>query len=257
MARTDSLRVDRGPDGVATIVLTNPGRRNALPIEGWHELARIVADLDADPQITALVLTGEGGDFSAGLDLSSLRDDPAGAAQAEIGSVTEPAEQALLNCSKPVISKIRGYCVGGGMLLSIACDLRVAASDAIVGITPAKLGIVYPASSVDRLVRLVGPGFAKRLLFTAELLPVERAARAGLVDDIVPPEELDAHVAEMIERMRAVSQLSISAAKAIINGGEAAEIDWPALSRDSGEQGEGVAAFLERRSPEFPWRSGG
>jgi len=243
--------VDRGAGGVATITIANPSKRNALPVEGWRLIPSLLADLDADPSVWVIVLTGEGDHFSSGLDLSSLGDDAATISAAEIGAVTAPAEAALIACSKPVIARIRGYCVGGGVLLAAACDLRVAASDAQLGITPAKLGIVYPQPSIDRLVALTSPGFAKRMLLTAEIVPVARAAAAGLVDDVVDPTELDAAVDALIERMRPLSKLTISAAKQMIDG--TAAVDWPALSRSSGEQAEGVAAFLAHRPPTFPW----
>ena len=251
MAPSAPVVVDRGADGVATIVIANPKKRNALPVEGWLAIPGIVAELDGDPSIWAIVLTGEGDHFSSGLDLSSLGDDAETISRAEIGAVTAPAEAALIACSKPVIAKIRGYCVGGGVLLAAACDLRIAAADSQIGITPAKLGIVYPQPSIDRLVALTGPGFAKRLLLTAEIVPVRRAAAAGLVDDIAEPGDLDAAVQALIERMRPLSRLVITAAKQMIDG--TSTTDWPLASRTSGDQAEGVAAFLARRPPTFPW----
>ncbi|OEV15777.1 enoyl-CoA hydratase, partial [Streptomyces nanshensis] len=116
-----------------------------------------------------------------------------GAARAQ-QTLAVAAEEALAAFPKPTVAAVHGHCVGGGCQLAAACDLRFAAHDALFGITPAKLGIVYPASSTERLVRLVGPATAKFLLYSGELIDAERALRTGLVDEVHRGEELDERV---------------------------------------------------------------
>ena len=148
---------------------------------------------------------------------------------------------------------VRGFCVGGGCQLAAACDLRFAADGARFGVTPAKLGIVYPASSTRRLASLVGPATAKYLLFSGELIGTERALRTGLVDEVLPAAELDGRVAEFTRTLAARSQLTQAAAKEFVTGCTDRDAHWAEQARAGGETAEGVAAFLERRAPRFAW----
>ena len=144
--------------------------------------------------------------------------------------------------------------MGGGCQLAAACDLRFAEEGALFGVTPAKLGIVYPASSTRRLVSLVGPATAKYLLFSGELIDAERALRTGLVDEVLPGGELDKRVAEFTRILASRSQLTQAAAKEFADGPHGPGRVLGASRRaDSGDTAEGVAAFLERRPPRFTW----
>ncbi|GGO14208.1 hypothetical protein GCM10011574_34380 [Microbispora bryophytorum] len=156
---------------------------------------------------------------------------------------------------KPVIAMIEGYCVGGGCQLALACDLRIAATGARFGVTPAKLGIVYPLSSTRRLAEIAGPAAAKLLLFSAELIGAEHAVRLGLVDEVCPPEDLRERVYGLAVTMAGRSRLTMAAAKQIIDGraGEAEVRAWQREARESGEMAEGVRAYREGRSPGFSW----
>lgn len=148
---------------------------------------------------------------------------------------------------------MRGYCVGGGCQLAAACDLRFAEEGALFGVTPAKLGIVYPSSSTRRLVSLVGPAAAKYLLFSAELIDTQRALRTGLVDEVLPGAELGKRVAEFTRIIASRSQLTQAAAKEFATGRTDRDTHWEEQARGSGDPAEGVAAFLERRAPRFTW----
>ncbi|GGU28786.1 enoyl-CoA hydratase/isomerase family protein [Streptomyces violascens] len=236
-------------EGVATVVISNPAKRNAMTSAMWRALPPLLDALAADPDVRALVLTGAGDTFCAGADISTLRepgDDPK--------MLAVRAEEALAAFPKPTLAAVRGHCVGGGSQLAAACDLRFAEEGALFGVTPAKLGIVYPASSTRRLAALVGPSTAKYLLFSGELIDSERALRAGLVDEVLPEGELTERVAEFTRVLASRSQLTQAAAKEFADGRTGRDAYWAAQEHGSGDTAEGVAAFLERRAPHFTWR---
>ncbi|GGN23584.1 enoyl-CoA hydratase/isomerase family protein [Streptomyces fuscichromogenes] len=235
-------------NAVATVVIGNPAKRNAMTAGMWRSLPPLLDGLAADPAVRVLVLTGEGGTFCAGADISSLRGSAA-----EAQTLAGAAEEALAAFPKPTLAAVRGHCVGGGSQLAAACDLRFAEEGASFGVTPARLGIVYPAASTRRLVSLVGPATTKYLLFSGELVDTERALRCGLVDEVLPEGELDKRVAEFTRILAARSQLTQAAAKEFANGRTDRDAHWAEQARGSDDTAEGVAAFLERRPPRFTW----
>ncbi|MFG3120964.1 enoyl-CoA hydratase/isomerase family protein [Streptomyces sp. NPDC048208] len=235
-------------DRVATVVIRHPAKRNAMTAAMWRALPPLLADLAADPGVRALVLTGEGGTFCAGADISTLRGSPA-----EAQGLAVAAEEALAAFPKPTLAAIRGHCVGGGAQLAAACDLRLAEEGALFGVTPARLGIVYPASSTRRLVSLVGPATAKYLLFSADLIDSARALRTGLVDEVLPVGDLDKRVAALTATLAARSLLTQAAAKEYADGRTDRDAHWTAQALASTDTEEGVTAFLERREPRFSW----
>ncbi|MFF8860639.1 enoyl-CoA hydratase/isomerase family protein [Streptomyces sp. NPDC015139] len=235
-------------DSVATVVIRHPAKRNAMTAAMWRALPPLLDRLAHDPDVRALVLTGEGGTFCAGADISTLQGSPE-----EAQGLAVAAEEALAAFPKPVLAVVRGHCVGGGAQLAAACDLRLAEEGALFGVTPARLGVVYPSSSTRRLVSLVGPATAKYLLFTAELIDAGRALRTGLVDEVLPGGKLDERVAELTRILVSRSQLTQAAAKEFADGRGDRDAHWTAQARGSGDTAEGVAAFLERRRPEFTW----
>ncbi|MFI5684126.1 enoyl-CoA hydratase/isomerase family protein [Streptomyces sp. NPDC051636] len=235
-------------DSVATVVVHHPAKRNAMTAAMWRALPPLLDALAADPAVRALVLTGEGGTFCAGADISTLRDSPE-----EAQGLAVRAEEALAAFPKPTLAAVRGHCVGGGAQLAAACDLRFAEEGALFGVTPAKLGIVYSASATRRLVSLVGPATAKYLLFSGELIGAERALRTGLVDEVLPEGGLGKRVAEFTRTLVSRSQLTQAAAKEFADGRTDRDAYWTERMRGSGDTAEGVAAFLERRPPRFTW----
>ncbi|MEU7929968.1 enoyl-CoA hydratase/isomerase family protein [Micromonospora echinofusca] len=251
MTVTDAELLVEVAGPVATVVIRNPARRNAMTTAMWRRLPALLDGLEADPAVRALVLTGAGDTFCAGADLGDL-DELLDAGDA---SIAVAAEERLAAFAKPTVAAVRGACVGGGCQLAVACDLRVAGDDARFGVPPARLGLVYPAPTTRRLARLVGPAAAKHLLFTAELIDAERALRVGLVDEVLPGDRLAARLDELTAAVVARSQLSVAAAKEIVDG--RADEDriawWHGQVRASGEAREGVAAFHERRPPRFGW----
>lgn len=251
MDRTESRLEHTVADGVATVVISNPAKRNAMTAAMWGALPGLLERLAADAAVRVLVLTGAGDTFCAGADISSLRD-PAVEPQA----LAVAAEEALAVFPRPTLAAIRGYCVGGGSQLAAACDLRFAEEGASFGVTPARLGIVYAASSTRRLVALTGPATAKHLLFSGELIDTARALRTGLVDEVLPPGELGKRVDTYARTLAVRSQLTQAAAKEFATGREDRDAYWAEQARRSGDTAEGVAAFLERRAPRFTWPKG-
>ncbi|MFJ6526943.1 enoyl-CoA hydratase/isomerase family protein [Streptomyces longwoodensis] len=235
-------------DSVATVVIHHPAKRNAMTAGMWRALPPLLDGLAADPGVRALMLTGEGGTFCAGADISSLQGSPD-----EAQRLAQRAEEALAAFPKPTLAAIRGHCVGGGAQLAAACDLRFAEEGALFGVTPAKLGLVYPAAATRRLVTLVGPATAKYLLFSGELIDTPRALRTGLVDEVLPEGELGKRVAEFTRVLVSRSQLTQAAAKEFADGRTDRDAHWADQARGSGDPAEGVTAFLQRRGPRFTW----
>ncbi|MEU8799219.1 enoyl-CoA hydratase-related protein [Spirillospora sp. NPDC048819] len=242
-------------EGVATITIDRPAKRNAMSADMWRALPGILDDLAVNSAVRVVVLTGAGGNFCAGADIGELadihRDDDS--------HLSTVAERALAAFRKPTLAAIEGYCVGGGCQLAAACDLRFAAEGSQFGITPAKLGLVYPAAATTRLVRLVGPSAAKYLLYSADLVGAGHALRIGLLDEVVPADGLRGRVAEFTETLASRSLLTQRATKdivdAIVAAGPVAERTrwWLEEMAAVGEVEEGIAAFLERRPPGFTW----
>lgn len=249
--RSQPCLLTRHADGVTTLVLHNPAKRNAMTEAMWRELPGLLAGLSDDPSVRVLVVTGAENTFCAGADIATLRDSVESSQALAVA-----AEEALSAFPKPTLASVRGHCVGGGAQLAAACDLRFAAQDALFGVTPAKLGIVYPASSTRRLVRLVGPSAAKFLLFSGELIDAGRALRTGLVDEVHSGDALEDRVSDFARTLVARSQLTQAAAKEF-TAAQAADASrtehWRRVAAESGEAAEGAAAFLERRAPRFRW----
>lgn len=250
----DELRLTTA-DRIATLTIDRPARRNAMTYEMWAALPDLMASIPASVRV--LVIRGTE-HFSAGADISefkTLRNGPAGARR--YSAAVHAGERAIATWPRPTIAAITGVCVGGGCEIALACDIRLAADNARFGITPAKLGIVYNATSTRQLVQAVGPAWAKQILFTADLLDAATALRIGLVNETHPPTELHERATTLAKRIAAVAPISIQGAKQIINRNTTA----PAEDEEtqslydaavlSPEYAEGVAAFLAKRNPVF------
>jgi len=244
-------------DGIATLWLDRPAKRNAVTYDMWNGIAAHSERLAADDTVRLLVVRGVGDHFCAGADIASMSDVSGGAYR----RANEAAEAALARFPKPSIAVITGACVGGGTEIAVACDLRLADTTSRFGITPARLGIVYPASATARVVRLVGPSATKHLLFSAELIEADRALRIGLVDEVHDPGQLDdrlRQLSELIANER--SLLTQMASKEIVDALDAdvgvdpsVEQRWGRAVAAAGDAAEGIAAFVERRTPNFTW----
>jgi enoyl-CoA hydratase len=256
----DQILVEIEPP-VATIVLNRPEKRNALTLEMWRKLPELVRRLDADPSVRVIVLRGSTPTaFAAGADISefeSLRSTPE--LITAYNGATASAEDALATCSKPTVAAVRGYCVGGGCEIAVACDFRFADQSARFGVTPARLGIVYAAGATRRLAQLVGVGPAKLLLLSAQLIDVEEALRIGLVTRVLPADSFDADVDAFVGTLARNSLVSMSGAKSLLHA-LSEDLSEETLARAAGivaksfgsdDYREGVRAFLERRPPRF------
>jgi enoyl-CoA hydratase/carnithine racemase len=253
----------RHHDDVAELVIDRPEKRNAVTDAMWEALPGVLADLDADLGVKVVALTGAGTDaFSAGADINEYWErvgDPEWGDRSR--RLVGEALETLRRMDKPTIAAVAGRCVGGGVGLALACDLRVADEAAVFAIPPARLGIVYPFSETRALVELVGPARAKKLLFTAAAVPAQEAHQIGLVDEVVPTEALHARARELAAEIAGLSQFSVRAAKrlvrlvldgAVTEPEEASRLAAEALAGE--DHGEGVSAFLEKRTPRFTYR---
>lgn len=245
---------------VATLTIDRPEKRNAMTAGMWAALPGLLAGLQHDPDVRALVVTGSGPSFCAGADISDLLsgaddDDP----MADVRRSNLAAQAALRDFPKPTVAMIRGHCIGGGVELAVACDLRFTDPTGVFGVTPAKVGIVYTPESTKALLDLVGPSTTKYLLFSGELLDAQEALRTRLVDRVVPAEDLDGEVHRLADVLASRSALSQRATKQVVaalaagQDGQAEAAHWYRETIACGELAEGVAAFTERRPPRFPW----
>jgi enoyl-CoA hydratase/carnithine racemase len=242
---------------VATLTLNRPDKRNAVRMGMWAAINAHITALVEDPEIRILVVKGAGDHFCAGADISELTNGPGG----EYARVNWNAEEALANFPGPTIAMIRGNCVGGGVSIATACDIRIASTDSIFGITPAKLGIVYPTNALERAVRLLGASATKHLMYSGELIDANRAARIGLIDELLDPAELEGRVAQLVTTLVERSALTQVASKAMIDEvtrdgrvKPATTLHWETEMDKSGEVREGVAAFLAKRPVRWPWK---
>lgn len=255
LAGTQVLVEIDGP--IATLTLNRPAKRNAVRLSMWAAIEREVSALAANNEVRVLVVRGEGEHFCAGADIAELTNGPGG----EYARVNWAAEEAIAGFPVPTVAVIRGNCVGGGVSIATACDVRLCAADALFGITPAKLGIVYPTNAIERTVRLIGGSATKRLMYTGELIDAPEALRIGLVDEVHPLERLDERAAMFTATLAERSLLTQMATKAMVDEvvregrvRPATTLHWETEMDRSGEVREGVAAFLAKRAVRWPFR---
>lgn len=243
---------------VATLWLNRPDKRNAVTEAMWAGITSTCADLAQDASVRVLVVRGAGEHFCAGADiaeLSGLADRTA------YHAVNKAADDALAAFPRPTIAFIQGSCVGGGAEIAVSCDLRIAESTARFGITPARLGIVYPPFALERAVAVIGPAAAKHLLYSAELIGAERAHHIGLVHEVLDPglaaARVDALARLLADERSLLTQVATKEMIASIEAtgavGPEVEARWNAVSTEAPDAAEGLNAFVERRPPHFTW----
>ncbi len=254
---TDHLRLEIA-GGIARLLIDRPAKRNAMDQAMWAAVPALVASAMADASVRLLIMaSAHPGPFCAGADIGEFARASADAGwRSRNQAAIRGTQLALARAPKPTLAVIDGDAVGGGCGLAMACDVRIASPRARLGITPSKLGLVYPLHDTRLLVDLVGPAQAKRLLFTAALIDAEEALRIGLVDILAA--DLDAAVGDFTAGMLAGSPASQRGSKAIIQRiveGAHDDDSVSAAGFDAAFTGadfhEGVAAFLDKRKPVF------
>lgn len=248
--------------GVATITLNRPDRRNAITQAMWHEIAVVVRTCAAEEGNRVIVLRGAGVDFSAGADISEFSTLRASGTSARAYEEANSAAFAALREARlPVIAAIRGICFGGGFGLAAACDLRIAATDALFSVPAARLGLAYPADAMADIVGALGPQMAKYLTFSGARIDASTARDAGFLLDVVEPDRLESRVSGLAAVIAENAPLSVRASKASIRAaisGKPEDLDRARqlgdLTFDSADYAEGRAAFLQKRRPAFEGR---
>jgi 2-oxoglutaroyl-CoA hydrolase len=254
----DGFRVERDDGrGVATITLDVPGKFNRVSMPAREQLRAAFEELDREDTVRFVVLTGEGGTFTAGGDIPGFLERSPWHVSRLADNVAAPER-----CSKPVIARLQGYCFGVGLELALACDFRLAADDLQLAFPEVTIGMIPGSGGTQRLARLVGLGRAKDIVLRGRRIDAEEALALGLVIEVVAPDELDAAVDRLIEELSRLSPLALAMAKRVLNHAYSGplplglELEGLAygLLQQTDDFREGVTAFTEKRKPKFEGR---
>jgi enoyl-CoA hydratase len=258
-------------DHVAQVTLIGPGKGNAMGPDFWDELPRIFTELDADEQVRAIVLTGSGKHFSYGLDLTAMAGlfGPLIAERSLAAARTsflkdirrlQAAVTAVADCRKPVVAAVSGWCVGGGLDLIAAADIRLASADAKFSLREAKVAIVADIGSLHRLPGIIGEGHLRELAFTGKDIDAARAEKIGLVNDVYPDQEAVLDAAHALAREIAANPpLVVQGVKDVLDQPKAGKVEeglryvatWNAAFLPSEDLTEAIQAVFEKRAPQF------
>jgi enoyl-CoA hydratase/carnithine racemase len=260
---SDHILVER--DGaVATVTFNRPKMRNAISLAMWTEIGEVTNRLAKEDDVRAIVYRGAGRDaFASGADISEFQENRKDTATAlAYNKQTEAAYNAIRLCPKPTVAMVFGFCMGGAMAVAMACDLRFAAHGSKYGIPAARLSIIYGLEPVHQLVDLVGPAYAKDILYSARAVEAEEALRIGFIQRLLPADELEKYTYDYLRTVAANAPLSVRGTKAqvqaIFEGITAAHRehlrDLGLQTFDSEDYREGTRAFLEKRPPRFQGR---
>jgi len=256
----ETLLIERR-ERVAIITINRPEKRNALNIQTRAEGAAALEELRDDESIRVVIFTGAGDKaFIAGADIAEFAGRTA-VTQRDV-MTGRSLFTAIDTFPKPVIAMVNGYCLGGGCELALACDLRVASERASFGQPEINLGIIPGGGGTQRLTHLVGEGKAMELILTGEIINAQTAYSYGLVNLVVPAEELEAKTLEIANRIAEKSPIALrmakeavkTASRSTLDEGLRREIDLFALCFSSADKDEGVTAFLEKRKADFKGR---
>jgi len=266
-----SLKLEK-KDGVAEVSLIGPGKGNAMGPDFWREMPELFTSLDRDEDIRAVVVSGEGDNFSYGLDLAAMMGglgkhfggaDNLAAQRTRLFDLVGEMQKAFDNvaaCRKPVIAAVNGWCVGGGLDLISACDVRLCSADARFSLREVKVAIVADLGSLQRLPPIIGQGYTRELALTGKDISAARALQIGLVSDVSETRDDMLQAArEMAAEIAANPPLVVQGIKRVMNycadKSVADGLDyvavWNAAFLQSADLGEAMAAFRERRVPKF------
>ena len=260
-------------DGVSTLWLANPQRRNAMGPPFWDELPRAMAELSADDATRVVVLAARGPHFTVGLDLAAMGGslaggEPTSGAAARMRTLREIGRlqgsiTAVADCPKPVVAAIHGWCIGGGIDLITACDVRVASTDAKFSVRETRIAIVADVGTLQRLPGIVGRGLAAELCLSGDDFDAERARSIGLVNSVHPDADATVRAArDLAGRIAANSPLAVQGTKRVLRYCEGKSVEdglafvatWNAAFIQSDDLAEAMAAFFEKRPPKYRGR---
>ena len=256
---TDNLKFNMLTPAIGELVLSQPARRNALDAAMWAHLPVILGEAAQTKSLRALIVRGEGEHFASGADISEFETLYATAASAKkISDDIAAGFEALAEFPMPTIAMIRGACVGGGCGLALCCDIRFADNTSKYAITPAKLGLVYPFSDVQRLIETVGIPNAKDMLLSARLIQAKPARKMGLINQLFKVDNLEEKTLDYAQGLVALSPESLRITKkmfAAYQAGQTGEtpqsMEWFLDGFSSADFKEGYKAFLKKRKPDF------
>ena len=258
--KTDKM-LSRKEGGVGYLIFNNPERHNAVSLEMWEAASGILEGFAADKEVRVVVLTGAGGKaFVSGADISKFESERSSQEAIDRYAVAvDQANSAVYDFPKPTIAMIRGYCIGGGMGLALCCDLRICSDNSKFAVPAAKLGLGYGYKGIKKLVDVVGPSFAKELFYTARQFTAQEAREMGLVNRVLPADELEKFVQDYAATISGNAPLTVNSVKYIVG-----ETVKPESERDlnkcdemvaqcfaSNDYTEGRKAFMEKRKPAF------
>lgn len=246
---------------IGWITFDNQARRNAMSLAMWQGLYDAVTAFAADPEVRVIVLQGAGDKaFVSGADISEFEEKRSSQETVRAyDEVAQAATEALNDVNKPTIAMIRGFCVGGGVSISLSCDMRIASEGSVFAVPAAKLGLGYGFDGVRKLVDVVGPSFAREIFYTARQFSAQEAVTMGLVNRLVPGDGLESYVRDYAATIAANAPLTVGSIKTLVAQALKDESerdvqlcrDVVARCFDSADYVEGRTAFMEKRKPRF------
>jgi enoyl-CoA hydratase len=254
----NTITYDKG-DGIGVVTLNRPKSLNALCDELIAELGTVFDEIAEDRDVAAVIITGSAKAFAAGADIKEISQIASPAVAQGFVSRIHAVFNRIEGCAKPVIAAISGFALGGGCELALACDLRIAAENAVFGLPEIKLGVIPGGGGTQRLPRLVGVGRAKELLYTGDSIDAQEAYRIGLVNKVVPPESLMDEARTMAAKLAKRPPVALKMTKLAVNEGINMDL-YSAIGHESrcfeilfstADQKEGMQAFIEKREAKF------